>query len=260
MIDLHCHLIPGVDDGAAGIEETRAALKLMHAHGVRALVATPHLDASATLRADRFSAELDRIDSGWRALHELVTAELPDFRVERGAEVMLDVRGPNLSDPRVRLAGTEFVLLEFPYMAVPRNSAAAIGELRADGWVPVIAHPERYAGADDPLETAKAWRKAGGLLQLNGGSLLGRYGPRARDVAWRLLRQGLADYLSSDYHARGRYSIADVRLRLSESAGEEQARLLMEVNPERLLANLPPDPVPPLPEPPPSRWRRLLRG
>lgn len=256
MIDLHCHLIPGVDDGATNIDEARAALRLMRSQGVRGLVVTPHLSGAATLRADRFAAELDRIDSGWRALRELAAAELPDLRLERGAEVMLDTRAPDLSEPRVRLAGTDFVLIEFPFMAVPRTGSAAIGELKAAGWVPVIAHPERYAGIDTEFEIVEAWRRAGGVLQVNGGSLLGRHGRTAKTIAWRLLRRGWADYLSSDYHARGRCSIADVRTRIAEIGGEEQATLLMEVNPERLLRNLPPEAVPAVP---PSRWRRFLR-
>jgi tyrosine-protein phosphatase YwqE len=94
-------------------------------------------------------------------------------------------------------------------------------------------------------------------LQVNAGSLLGRYGADAQSRAWRLLRLGWADYLCSDYHARGRLSLAGARDALLSRGGGEQADLLLEANAARLLTGEPPLPVPPLALPPPL-WKRLL--
>lgn len=260
MVDLHNHLIPGVDDGSSDLEQSRAALDLMRSEGVDALITTPHLRGSITRRPDLLAARLEEVDAAWERLHWLVKESFLGLRVERGMEVMLDIPVPDLSDPRVRLAGTSFVLVEFPYMTVPPNSSSTIFELRMQGWTPVIAHPERYSGVDEQLEVVSEWRRVGGLLQVNCGSLVGRYGDQAKSTAWRLLRRGWVDYLSSDYHARGRCAISEAREKLIEKGGEEQARFLFEVNPGRLLAGEAPEPVPPFQPKKPSLWDRFFRS
>ena len=126
------------------------------------------------------------------------------------------------------------------------------------GWLPVLAHPERYANAAPDLSDAAEWRRMGAALQVNAGSLLGRYGKTASALAWGLVEHGLAAYLSSDYHARGRCAVAECRAELERRGGEHQARLLLEENPRRMLEGEPPLPVPPL-SPPRPFWKRILR-
>ena len=256
MIDFHNHLAPGVDDGAADLEQARAALAALSGQGVHTLVTTPHLQGSLTARPERLHARLAELDAGWERLRALAAAEFPALRLERGAEVMLDTLTPDLSDPRTRLAGTPFALVEFAHMAVPPNADQPLFHLERNGWTPVLAHPERYGGP--VLAQAEHWRTLGTHLQVNAGSLVGRYGSHAREVAWRLLELGWADYLSSDYHARGRLSLDAARDALTARGGERQAELLLETNSARLLAGDPPLEVPPLP-PPPSLLRRIFR-
>jgi protein-tyrosine phosphatase len=167
MIDFHNHVVPGVDDGAADLEQARAALAALAGQGVHTLVATPHARASMALRPAELEAFGARIGAAWEALRELASAEFPGLRLERGAEVMLDVPGADLSDPRLRLAGTAFALVEFPYMQAPPNAAQALAALAASGCRPVLAHPERYPGSG--AAAAEEWRNAGALLQLNAG-------------------------------------------------------------------------------------------
>lgn len=246
MIDFHSHLVPGVDDGAATLEETRASLAAFRDQGVTAVVTTPHLRGSDTQRPERLSALLATLDAAWDGVAALAAAEFPALRLARGCEVMLDTLAPDLSDPRVRLAGTRFVLVEFPYMAVPPNARTPLFEIKMGGWSPVIAHPERYENIGPALEGPEEWRRAGAHLQVNGGSLLGKYGAAAERAAWALLRRGWVDYVGSDYHARGRLHVAAAFSALVRAGGEEQADLLFRANPERLLAGKAPLPVPPL--------------
>jgi protein-tyrosine phosphatase len=255
MIDFHNHLIPGVDDGSADAEQSGRALRAFQAQGVRTVVATPHVSGAATADPEARAARLAELDEGWRAL-EQAAAELPDMRVLRGAEVMLDTPQPDLSDPRLRLGGTKFVLVEFPFMDVPPNAGPALFALKMAGWTPVLAHPERYGNASDTFADAEEWRRVGALLQLNAGSILGRYGARAQTQAWGLLERGMADYVCSDYHARGTPLVGECRARLEARGARQQAVLLTETNPERLLAGHAPLAVPPLAGPP--LWRRLL--
>lgn len=260
MIDFHNHLIPGVDDGAASLDESRAALEAYRAQGVRAVVATPHLKASLADTPQALEAYLAEVDGAWAGLAALGAAEFPGLRLERGFEVMLDTPSPRLSDPRLRLAGTAFVLAEFPFMSVPPNAENTLFELKVSGWTPVIAHPERYSNADADGRGAAGWKRVGALLQVNAGSVLGKYGPEARGRAWSLLAQGLVDYVSSDYHARGSLHLAACREVLARAGGEAQARLLMEDNPARLLAGEQPLAVEPLRRSDRSFWSRLFGG
>lgn len=257
MIDFHSHLIPGVDDGANDLDETRAALAAMREQGVRTVVTTPHLRGTLTVRPEGLAAFLAQVDEAWERVRELGAAEFPEMRLERGMEVMLDIPDPDLSEPRVRLAGTRFVLVEFPFMSIPPNVRKVLFNVKMAGWLQVIAHPERYGNLEASLEETDDWRRAGAFLQLNSGSLVGRYGKREREVAWDLLKRGAASYLSSDYHARGRCSAQEARAEVERAGGAELARLLTETNPERLLAGQPPLDVPPLDEPR-SFWGRLF--
>lgn len=256
MIDFHNHLIPAVDDGAADLAQARDALAKLVEQGVHTVVTTPHLAASLCDRADALDARLAEIGAGWDRLRALAAAEFPALRLERGAEVMLDTPLPDLRDPRTRLAGTSFALVEFPQMLIPVNADQPLFHLKRQGWTPVIAHPERYMNLSDEDEVAQ-WRRVGALIQVNAGSLLGRYGDGARARAWRLLERGWVDYLSSDHHARGRVALAEARAALEARGGGAHADLLLHANAQRLLAGQAPLEVPPL-APPPSLWRRIF--
>jgi protein-tyrosine phosphatase len=247
LLDFHNHVIPCVDDGASSDEEAVAALRAFHAQGVTAVIATPHLSGMLTLRPDALAERLAEIDRGWERLIVIAATGCPDVELHRGAEIMLDTPSPEIADERVRLAGGSFVLVEFPYMTVPPRSSAPLQRLHDGGYVPVLAHPERYVGLDPGSALPQEWRDAGALLQINAGSITGRYGPQVRTNALRLLERGLVDYMCSDYHSRSRPSTAHAIQILSELGGEEQASLLTAVNPSRLLQGERPIPVPAMP-------------
>ena len=203
MIDFHNHVIPGVDDGAADLDQSREALAAMRAQGITTVVATPHVKGSLTEDEGAADAFLTQVDGAFAQLKEMAAREFPDLRLERGHEVMLDTPHARLGDARLRLAGTRFVLVEFPFMMVPPNAPQAVFDLKMQGFHPIIAHPERYGNVDPSLDQAEEWRRVGALLQVNAGSLLGRYGKQVQELARGLLRRGMVDYLSSDFHARG---------------------------------------------------------
>lgn len=247
MLDFHNHVIPGVDDGAADDAQAAAALRAFREQGVETLIATPHINGLLTLRPEALEERLAEIDAGWQRLQDIVLEGFPGMHVHRGAEIMLDTPTPDLGDSRLRLAGGRFALVEFPYMTVPPRSRFVLQHLVAAGVTPVIAHPERYMGMAAFSELPVEWKSAGALLQVNAGSVTGRYGPKARENAIGLLERGLADYLCSDFHARGRPSTAHALSILREMGAGEQAGTLTAVNPARLLEGEPPVPVEPIP-------------
>ncbi len=258
MLDFHNHLMPGVDDGAADLDEARAGLAELRAQGVNCVITTPHVRASLIQRTREFNGFLDVLDGAWASLVALARADFPEMRLERGAEVMLDVPRPDLTEDRIRLAGTSFVLLEFPFMNIPPHSTLAIRDLAQAGWVPVIAHPERYRNIPPDYDLVEDWRDSGARIQVNAGSLIGYYGSAPKRVAWGLLERGCADYLSSDYHARGKCAVAACAAELRKRGAAAQLRALTLTNPERLVRNEFPVPVPPLESRVTPRWRRLL--
>ena len=256
IIDFHNHLIPGVDDGAQTLAESEAAVAAFVANGVTGFVATPHVEGELTLTRDYLNERLEEIDIGWQALTEMCAQKFPGVSVFRAVELLLDVPELDLQDPRVRINGGQFFLVEFPFMSVPPQSARAIKSLADTGYTPVLTHPERYRGITD-VSIAAEWRQAGALLQVNGGSLLGRYGAAARQLAFQILEHGWADYLCSDYHARGEPLVAHYEKLLVEQGGEEQARTLMRVNPARLISGEKPLPVMPFRPRRPNVWNRV---
>jgi protein-tyrosine phosphatase len=261
----HNHLVPGVDDGARDEAYSAGALAAFRREGVTRLITTPHFDGSLSQQPERLAARLAELDAGWARLRAVVDADAAQFgsalRVERGVEIMLDVPDPVLDDPRLRLAGTHFVLVEYPMLQLPPvNAAVAVGHLRRAGWIPVVAHPERYRNLES-LAPLREFLAAGAVLQVNAGSIFGDYGSSAQARAHEILAHGLASYVCSDYHARGEPGTARFARALAEAGFGEQAELLVGVNPGRVLGDQAPLTVPPITSARPaarSWWRRLL--
>lgn len=258
-VDLHNHMIPGVDDGARDEAEAVAAVGSLADEGVGTVVATPHVDGSVTLDTDQLRRRMDELDGGWERLTRAIAeSDGPAPTLRRGVELKLDVPEVDLSDERLRLGGGSAVLVEFPHMMVPPRSEHALSAIRRTGHIPVLAHPERYHGVDSSLSVMGRWLDVGACLQVNAGALIGRYGESAAATARRLLARGWVHCLASDYHARGEPRLSAVRALLEEWGGEEQARVLFEVNPSRVLSGQEPLAVEPLERP--RSFATMLRG
>jgi protein-tyrosine phosphatase len=265
ITDFHSHLIPGVDDGAQGPANSAIALARFRTEGVTQVITTPHFLGSLTHNADRCAARLAELDAGWDVLQEMVAADAKrvgtPLLVKRGVELMLDVPKPDLSDPRLRLAGGPFALVEYPSMMFPPvNAELALTSLRDDGWTPVMAHPERYRNLEASLADLARFKNAGACLQVNVGSLFGDYGRTAAVHARNIFGLGWADYVSSDYHTIGEPGCARFVQALCDAGFSEQAELLTVTNPGRLLEGNPPLAVPPaeLPRIDRSLWERIM--
>lgn len=260
LVDIHNHLVPGVDDGARDMRAVTDSIERMTRVQVRRIVTTPHIQGSLTLVGSRLEARLAEVDEAFERAHSAIKEDFPEVEFRRGHEVLIDVPEVDLSDPRIRLAGTSFVLVEWPRLQIPPGTPRVVERIREQGYRPIIAHPERYAGMNRFISLAGRWREAGAYLQVNYGSLVGRYGSEAQMVAFQLLREGWADYMASDFHGHPSLKIykREAWTEFEVRDAVPTAELLNRTNPSRLLEDLEPMPVPPLPADPSLMTR--LRG
>lgn len=247
LADLHSHLVPGVDDGARSLEDTLEGVERMSRLGILRILTTPHLQGSLTLEEERLDDRLSEVTEAFHAAAEAVAKRFPAVEFRRGHEVMLDVPDVRFDDPRTRMAGKSFCLIEWPRLQLPPGTTRVLQRIVGEGWRPIVAHPERYIGID--LALADQWRAVGAHLQVNYGSLVGRYGSEARAFAFRLLRRGWVDYLSSDFHGRPDRKIyrREAADRLRDLGADAVLAHLSLTNTNRVFEDLPPLPPPSLP-------------
>lgn len=257
IVDFHNHLMPAVDDGARSLDEADQGVRALVAQGVGGVITTPHFEASLVQQQAEFGERMGALDEAWETLEAHVRSSFPALDLRRGVELRLDTPEPAVGDGRLRLGGGSFILVEFPLSGVPPHSARVLRRVVEQDAIPVVAHPERYAGIATTFNTLAEWRRAGAYLQVNCGSLTGRYGSPVREIALRILERGWADYLCSDYHSRGVPATEACRLLLQRLGHREQQLLLMETNPELLLRGERPAPVPPL-RLRGALWRRIV--
>jgi protein-tyrosine phosphatase len=225
VIDLHCHLLPGVDDGSRSVEQSLTVLARMAEQGVTDVCLTPHLSAS-------------RVTEGPPPEHDeafaLLSSRPLPVKLHRGAEVFLDrqLTARAIATKRITLGGTRYVLVEFTRFVAPTVASGALRQLIEAGLVPLVAHPERYPSCS--MNAMESWRDHGARLQVDANTLFhatGR-GRRARGI----LAAGFADILAADNHGDSR-SLAEPFAKILEAGGKEIATLLMKTNPAAILAN-----------------------
>lgn len=248
MIDIHTHLLPGVDDGSKSVGQSVDVLDAFTNAGVETVVCTPHLDASAAHAAP--------FDDHRARLAELIAAAPPGIALLSGWEIMLDCPGVPLTDPRLCLGSSNALLVEFPRQVLPPNSTTELFRLRTSGRTPVVAHPERYRGCTPEL--VEEWRAAGAVMQMDVAGVLtpGERGSFARE----LVSRGLIDLFASDTHGDAR-SLSVGRAWLEGAGTPEHVWLLTRENARRVLDGQDPIPVPPMKVGPGllERFRSLLR-
>ena len=264
LVDIHSHLVPGVDDGARDVQAVLDSIERLTRNSIRRVITTPHIVGSLSLDPDRLESRLGAVTDAWNEAAAAIGQHFPEVEYRRGHEVLLDVPNVDLSDPRIRMAGTSFVLVEWPRLQLPPGTERVLRMIIDAGYRPIVAHPERYRGMGQAIHVAGKWREAGAYLQVNYGSLSGRYGSDAQTIAFRLLRRGWADYLASDFHGHMRLKLykSEVWAILAGLGAEETLSYLCRTNPGRVLGDETPLPVPPLPAERGfwARLRGLLQG
>lgn len=243
MIDLHCHILPGIDDGARSFEESVLMCRLAADDGCTGMVATPHQRRGEWWNADRehLAALAD----------ELQDKVAPVLRVYLGGEVHVDsellAEVEKLPDGGgiLPLAGSRYLLIEFDSVGTPREAISLVHELVVAGWRPIVAHPEFIPWlAADPGLVARLV-ELGATTQVTAMSITGDFGRRPQTDCLALLDAGLVHFVASDSHGIRRRppGLRRAAYLISERLGEETAQRLTADNPRAVVENRPLPPV-----------------
>lgn len=237
MIDLHCHLLPELDDGARDINESLMLLTLAIEDGVRKLVVTPHIHPGP------FNNSLATITPAFDALKQQVIEHQLPLQMAMAAEIRISPEIiPMVQRQQVpylgELNGKNVMLLELPHSHIPAGSEKLVQWLLAQNILPLIAHPERNRDINSNLARVRPLVEAGCLLQLTAGSLYGRFGSRAQQTAEQLLRRGWIDVIASDSHSVKRRppDLAAGFSAASKLVGTRQAWHMVSTLPETISA------------------------
>lgn len=234
MVDIHCHILPDVDDGAESLEEALEMARMAVRCGVTDLAATSHFRGNG----EELGA-LERIFSRFRFLEEELKEERIHLRLHLGAEVLCLYETIDLARNRElpTISNTDYVLCEFFFDAPYEYMDEILAGIAESGYRPVIAHPERYGTIQREPRRAQRWFRRGYVIQVNKGSVLGAFGSRAQDTAQWLLEMGFVHILASDAHSARRRTTDLTRLEswLLDHYPRSYACLLLEDNPGRLL-------------------------
>jgi protein-tyrosine phosphatase len=260
MIDLHSHILPGIDDGSRSMEMSLAMARIAVDDGIRIMACTPHIYPGLYMNDS----------AGIRVARDALQAQLDEhgiaLQLTTGADVHL-VPGllEGLRAGTVPcLHGTRYILLEPSHHVAPPRFAESVFQLVGAGYTPVITHPERLSWIEDHFDTFATLTQQGAWMQVTAGALTGLFGPRIKYWAERFVGEGLTHILATDAHSSGRRKpvLSEAYAAAQRLVGPEEALQMVRGRQEVLMADLPPSHAAPLPAVAPRRksWLSRLVG
>ena len=239
MIDIHAHILPGIDDGAADIYETLEMAAMAAESGVRKIVATPHCNIPGYF--DNYFDEMYL--NAYRRAREAINRERIPVKLLPGAEVFAtyDLAELIVKKKIMPLNQSRYILIEFSFDENPDFANAVIKNVQEIGVKPVIAHVERYEFIQDAPKIAAEWAAKGCVLQVNKGSYTGRFGKHAETTAMSLLKKGLVSVIASDAHGAEHRTpfMLDAYDHLKNCCSQKELDMLFRENPERICSDRP---------------------
>ena len=239
MTDIHCHILPGVDDGADSQAEAVAMARMAWESGVKRIIATPHCNLPGEAQNLRSGPMTRRFTTLNKAVKEAGIG----VEILSGAEVFATPEVPQLLQEKklYTLAGSRYLLMEFYFDEDVEAMDTLLQAVAAQGCVPVIAHPERYDAVQRSPHTVARWFQSGYVIHLNKGSILGRLGRRAGAAADWILERGLAHTVASDAHSSNYRTphMTEVRRYITDRCDAHYADILLRINPDRIARDLP---------------------
>ena len=237
MIDIHCHILPGMDDGSGNFSDSIEMAQLAASSGIRTIVATPHCNIPNVFEnywTPEIRARLDR-------LQEALNARKIPITLLPGQEIFLSSGFlPLLKQGKlIPINDSRYLLVEFDALEKASIVIRKLQKIIAEGYIPIVAHPERYGFVHENEDMVYRMKELGCLIQINKGSLKGRFGYTATKIAYEILGNHDADFIASDGHSQ--YSrtpyLADAYEIVSERFSSDYADFLLNYNPQKVLKN-----------------------
>ena len=238
MVDIHCHILPEVDDGARDLETALQMARMAADCGVTRIIATPHFHG-----VQESLEQMPHILRQFRQLQAAIGQEIPELTLIPGAEILCVPQTLELArmGQLPTLGDSRYVLTEFFFDASWEFMDTTLSRLQDLGYQSVVAHPERYSAIQHSPDRAAGWFGRGIVLQVNKGSVLGAFGRRAQEAAVQLLHRGHVHIIASDAHSPERRTpdLTAVREWALENLGREYTKILLEENPRRITRGQP---------------------
>lgn len=239
MIDIHSHILPGIDDGAESMEEALEMARLAVADDIRVMVATPHLFKHKSVDLAAINEKrviLEHID----IFRDRLAAEGIALEILPGCDIPLSVEALSLlAEDRVLTVndGKRYLLLELPHFSLPPSLEDICFRLQSRGLTPIITHPERHPLIQERPDRLGRLIDLGCLIQLTAGSLTGGFGRQVARVSRQMVKKGYIHLLASDAHnTRGRPPMLSQAVKeLSKLVGPERARAMVTQIPEKII-------------------------
>jgi protein-tyrosine phosphatase len=236
MIDIHLHILPGLDDGAQDMDEALDMCRIAVADGVHTIVASPHC------RNGLYDNDEHTIMPAVGALREALRKEGISLTVIPSVEMHIttDIFTFFAKNARLLLGG-RYILLELPHQSIPPHTREFIFTMRLKGYVPIITHPERNTIIQSNPDMLRPWVDGGAIMQVTAMSLIGGFGPEIRDVAVRLVESGLVHCIATDAHSSSRRKplLSEARKMLESMLGSERADDMVNAIPAMILRGEP---------------------
>jgi protein-tyrosine phosphatase len=250
VVDIHTHILPGLDDGAKTMDESVAMADIALRSGTTDIVATPHASGQFRFDPPAVDAKVKALRhalaarAGQSAATATAGAAAPKLRIHTGCDFHLqyDNIEDAVANPRkYTINGNAYLLVEFPDFGVLHGAEDILMRLLDAGMVPVITHPERHAHLQKQFDDLAGWVDNGCCVQVTAGSHTGAFGKRAAWSANEMLKRGLTHFIASDAHdlRKRTPNLRDAYDRLAGDFGEDRIRPLFVDNPKAVLAGEP---------------------
>lgn len=233
MIDVHSHILPGIDDGARTFDDSVEIVQVLAEQGVTDIIATPHYVVDTIYMSPK--AENAKL---LEELQKRLKEASIDVNLYLGNEIYIDenIKGLLKKKKITTMAGSDYLLVEFPLNDAYPNYVDILGELMVGGYKVILAHPERYAIIQEDYSILENLCEMGVLLQCNLGSFLGKYDKHAEKLAVRIAKERKIFLLGSDIHsARRKDTVLKATRKLQKYYSDEELEELMVKNPRKML-------------------------
>lgn len=237
MIDMHSHVLYGIDDGSKTKEESIEILKKLKTLGFTSVIATPHYIEGSSYRANN-TKKIDIITDIYNDIKN--REDMPKIYLGNEVYILSDIEEALKEDKIYTINDTRYLLIEFSFNNKPVNLEEFLLDLRSKNIIPIIAHPERYSYVQKDTEIVRIWIKSGALLQGNYGSIISRYGENAKNTFKYLLKNGYYHFLGTDMHRSGSSfynSFDEIKKEIKKLISEDEFKKITYDNPKKVINN-----------------------